>query len=142
MVSGLTVDDYLEAYTPGEFVVVDSKSGKVLTEEVLPASSKFNGEYMKDRVRTAQTGNKQASLVLYTFSSPEIVEQKATHIAEIAVRKKLATKPVDSLRSADRSNIKEIIANRNAIIANIAESIIPIIHSIEKTKLSHVSVTK
>jgi nicotinic acid mononucleotide adenylyltransferase len=150
-INQLSDDDYLEAYDPEEFSVVDVETGEEEKEEKPVNEEALNEvlskiERMKAKLRFAKNRAKidrARMLALKKRSDSKTINKRARHLAVNVLRKKLLRgKDLSSLSSAERDRIDRIIEKKKKVIGRMAMKLTTKIRDIEKNRLSHKNFTK
>ena len=139
IVDELSDDDLIDKlYGQDEIIIVKENFEPVeLTEELNEIMSRV--ERLKAAQRFARSKTKRAmkmKLALHRRSSGDVLNRRARRAAIIAMKMKLAKKPLDQLSTAERERIEKIVAKRKKTIDRVALKMIPRIKKIESDRLS------
>ncbi len=147
MISGMTDDDYLEAYDDEELSIVDHDTGEHITdlkeEVILEVLSR--AERIRAKMRFARTQAKRerrTAIALKTRSNTATLNKRARRLAIVTMKKRLAKKPLEKLSVGEKERIEAIIARRKNIIDRIAMRLVPRVKKIETDRLTHKNFTK
>ena len=147
MISGMSDDDYLDAYEDHELSLVDKDSGEYLhdiKEEVLnEVLSRM--ERIRAKIRFARTEAKRErkiAIALKMRSNTATLNKRARKLAIVMMKKRLAKKPLDKLSVAEKERLEATIAKRKKIIDRIAMRLVPKVKKIESDRLTHKQYTK
>ena len=147
MIGSLSDDDYLEAYEDEELAVIDDETGEHihdLKEETL-MEILSRAERIRSKIRFARSSSKRerrTRIALKTRSTGKTINGRARKMAIIAMKMKIAKKPLNTLSVSEKERIEKIISRRKAIINRIAMKMVPKVRKIENDRLVHKTYTK
>lgn len=147
MIGSLSDDDYLEAYEDEELAVIDDETGEHihdLKEETL-MEVLSRAERIRSKIRFARSSSKRerrTRIALKTRSTGKTINGRARKMAIIAMKMKIAKKPLNTLSVSEKERIEKIISRRKAIINRIAMKMVPKVRKIENDRLVHKTYTK
>lgn len=152
MISGLSHDDYLEAYHPDEFGVVNAETGEEEKEEHKPVNEEALNEVLStlERIKAKLRFSKNKTKVEYArmlalkkHSSSKQINKRARHMAVNLIKKKLLKgMAYGQLSTTEKSRIDKLVEARAKVIGRIALKLAPKIRKLEQTRLSHKSYTE
>lgn len=147
MISGLSDDDYLDAYDDDELHMVDVETGESvgsLKEEVI-MEVLSRQERIKAKIRFARSEAKRErkiQIALRTRSSTNTINKRARRLAIAMMKKRLAKRPLEKLTVGEKERIERIVERRKPIINRLAMKLVGKIRKVENDRLSHKTFTK
>jgi hypothetical protein len=147
MISGLSDDDYLDAYDDDELHMVDVETGESvgsLKEEVI-MEVLSRQERIKAKIRFARSEAKRErkiQIALRTRSSTNTINKRARRLAIVMMKKRLAKRPLEKLTVGEKERIERIVERRKPIINRLAMKLVGKIRKVENDRLSHKTFTK
>lgn len=144
-------DDYMEAYEPEEFGVIDVDTGEEVPYEepairehaLMEVLSRAERIRAKARfARTAAKRERRMQIALKTHSSNKTINARARKMAISLMKKRLLRgRNINSLSIGEKERIERVIEKRKSVIGRLAMKLVSRIRNIEKSRLSHSKYT-
>jgi len=144
-----TVDDWediIDAYEPGELIIIDPETGEVVDELKEELDEQELNEVMSrvERIRARMWFHKSEAkrerklkVALKKHSSSAQINHRARTMAIKMMKIKLARKPLDQMSVADKERVEKIISKRKKTIDRMAMKMTQKVRAIERNRLSN-----
>lgn len=146
-------EDVLDTYDEDELSIIDDETGELVEE--LVGSEDLDEETLnevlsrqeriKARLRFAKTKSIRArklKIALKRRSGSAVINKRARKLAVMAIKKRLARKPLNKLTLGEKERIEKMVAKKKKLINRLSMKLVSKVRRTENDRLSHKKYTK